>query len=116
MSVKVTDNTVQIKIDTQNKTGMFLRLLLEDVDTNASRITPRDQGFLHNSTQKTVLGKRGTIKWLKKYASPQEAGIVGKGHPVRRYTTPGTGAHYAERSAMKSVINAGAIMKRAGIV
>lgn len=116
MSVRVTDNTAQLKARNQRSTQVFLRMLIEEVDNNAAPITPRDTGMLRNSTMKRVLGNRGTIAWNKIYARPQEAGVVGKTHaPVRKYTSSGTGAHYAERAVMKTLASASSILRRAGV-
>lgn len=116
MSVKVIDNTAKIRVSTQARTQVFLRMLVEDVDNNAAPITPRDEGMLRNSTMKRVIGNRGTIAWNKRYAAPQEAGIVGPTHAqVRKYSTPGTGAHYAERAVRKTLANASSILRRSGV-
>ena len=117
MSVKITDNTPTIRARASRSKQVFLRMLLEDVDNNAAPITPRDTGMLRNSTMKRVMGNRGTIIWNKVYARPQEAGVVGRSHaPVRRYSTPGTGAHYAERAVQKTVRNGENIARRAGVI
>jgi len=116
MSVKVTDNSAIVKLRVDSATSLFLRFLIEDVHRFARPVTPKDQGHLRDDVLKQVLGKHGRIEWRKQYAAPQEAGFVGPTHaPVRRYTTPGTGPHYAERAVKSAIAMAPQTMKRAGL-
>lgn len=115
MSVRITDNSAKIKLDTSQSVSLFLRYLLDDVDRFANPVTPKDQGRLRESPLKTVSGERGTIVWNKEYAAAQEAGTT-RGYPMRHYTTPGTGPGYAEHGAQEAVKNAGSTMLKARLI
>jgi hypothetical protein len=115
MSVKYTDNTALVAIDLERNSNLFLRFLLDDIDRIAEPNTPMKEGRLRQGTLKSVLGLRGTIKWVKEYAAAQEVGTT-RGFPIRNYTTPGTGAHYAENAVKKAVANSEAIMRQARLI
>ncbi len=53
-------------------------------------------GDVRKSTKRVGSIVRGTIEWRRPYAWYQERGYTNG--PVRRYTTPGTHAHFAEES------------------
>lgn len=83
-------------------TGM--RQMLEDIHRTSRPITPKLTGDLRGDVQKTVSKRgseviRGVIEWKRPYAWYQERGYTSG--PVRRYTTPGTSAHFAEKSVKK---------------
>lgn len=100
MSVKIQDNTPKLKIDVQRGINLTLRYALDEVDKLAFPKTPKDRGELRKNIRKTVSASRGTIQWASNYAAFQERGY--SSGPIRRYTTPGTGAHFAE-NAVKAV-------------
>lgn len=118
MSVKITDNTPKIELDTSTKVGLFCRFILDEVEKNSDPLTPKKEGYLRQGTVKTVSGnqyrRRGTIVWNKEYAAAQEVGTT-RGFPISKYTTPGTGKNYALRGAQKAVLNASAIFRKAGL-
>lgn len=101
MSVRVTDNTPRIKIDTVRGANLALRFALDDIDRLAKPNTPKDKGNLRNDLLKQVSGLRGKIEWRKRYAAVQERGEI-RGRKIRNYTTAGTGPHFAE-NAVKTV-------------
>lgn len=116
MSVKVTDDTLQIKADMNGNISLFLRFLIDDVDAKADPFTPRLEGNLRNSPLKSVIGKHGQIEWRKVYAAFQEAGVRSDGtHRVQNYTTPCTGKGYAEKGVKLALKNAPATLKKAGL-
>lgn len=86
------------RVQLQAATGM--RQLIEDIHRTSRPITPMLTGELRGDVKKSVqrLGDRvrGTIEWARPYAWYQERGYTSG--PVRRYTTPGTKAHFAEIS------------------
>ncbi len=86
------------ELERQTLTGM--RQMIEDIHRTSRPITPMLTGDLRGDVKKTVgkVGKtiRGTIHWRRPYAWYQERGYTNG--PVRRYTTPGTHAHFAEES------------------
>jgi hypothetical protein len=115
MSVKIIDNTVSIALDNTRGASLFLRYLLDDVDDNARPITPKRSGQLSRSTLKTVQGLHASIAWIKEYAGAQEAGFT-RGHPMIHYTTPGTGAHYAQTAVNISVGKSDQILRKARVM
>lgn len=86
------------KVELQTLSGM--RQMIEDIHRTSRPLTPMLKGDLRGDVKKTVqrLGEtvRGTIEWGRPYAWYQERGYTNG--PVRRYTTPGTQAHFAETS------------------
>lgn len=89
------------KVKTRAQAGM--RQLLEDIHRESRPITPKLTGDLRGDVKKTVSKRgsviRGVIEWVRPYAWYQERGYTSG--PVTRYTTPGTGAHFAEKSVKK---------------
>ncbi len=109
MSVKIKSNVRKIISDTDVKVNVAIRYALEDIDDMASPNTPKDKGNLRRDTLKQVLGKRGTIMWKKEYAIYQEEKQFG------RYTTPGTGPHFARNAVKKAIDKSAEYFKRAGL-
>lgn len=108
--------TTKIKISTR-KEGRFnfrdkeekielsalngVRRMIEDIHKVSRPKTPMLTGDLRGDVRKRVKKLkrstvRGTIEWHRPYAWYQERGYTSG--PVRRYTTPGTQAHFAETS------------------
>lgn len=89
-------------VELQTLSGM--RQLIEDIHRISRPKTPLRFGDLRGDVIKTVtkLGDvvRGTIEWARPYAWYQERGYTNG--PVRRYTTPGTQAHFAETSVIEA--------------
>jgi hypothetical protein len=90
------DKTAKVELSTT--AGM--RQMIEDIHRTSRPITPMLSGDLRSDVIKTVkrIGSiiRGTIEWHRPYSWYQERGYTNG--PVRRYTTPGTRAHFAETS------------------
>lgn len=99
MSYRRTDNTALILSERSNKVSLAVRFGIEAIHRESTSVTPKLTGQLRADIRKKVSGKRGTITWGKHYARYQERGYTSG--PVRRYTTPGTGAHFAENAAKK---------------
>jgi hypothetical protein len=119
MSVKVTDNTRQVQNSIVQKASIFLRFAADEVVEAGRKITPASarNPRLRNDVLKQVLGTRAIIKWNKAYAAYQERGMRLDGsHKVRNYTTPGTGAHFAERSVKETIKRTQMIARRAGLI
>lgn len=110
MTVRVTDNSAAIKIKSTRGLALALRMALEDIDREAFRNTPKDRGNLRKNLRKSVSGKTGKIVWSSNYAVYQERGY-GNG-PIRKYTTAGTGPHFAENAVKKVGKNFGTYVKR----
>jgi hypothetical protein len=86
------------KVQLNTLSGM--RQMIEDIHRVSRPITPMLTGDLRSDVKKSTskLGDiiRGEIEWHRPYAWYQERGYTSG--PVRRYTTPGTQAHFAETS------------------
>jgi hypothetical protein len=86
------------KVELNTLSGM--RQMIEDIHRVSRPLTPMLTGDLRGdvikSTAKVGNIIRGEIEWHKFYAWYQERGYTSG--PVRRYTTPGTQAHFAETS------------------
>lgn len=109
MSVTVVDNTPQFKADVQVKTSLALRFMLDAIDSASEATTPKRLGDLRRNKLKQVLGLHATIQWRQRYAAAQED------VQHKHYTTPGTGAHYAENAVKRIVDSAATYFRRAGI-
>lgn len=110
MSVKVTDNSGAIFRQATSRMSLGLRFLSEDVIRRSTPKTPRREGHLRRDYLIQVLGLKATIAWLKRYAATQED------VRHRRYTTPGTGPHFAANAVRDAVDNAKTPFRRAGLV
>lgn len=113
MAYSENDHTERIISETHNKVSLAIRFMLEDIHRTSTRRTPKKTGQLRADIRKNVTGSRGKITWGKHYAWYQERGYTsGK---VRRYTTPGTGKHFAEDAVKAVVKKSGTYFKRAGL-
>lgn len=99
MAYRRTDNTEQIIHERGEKVSLAIRFAIEDIHRGSTQKTPKLTGQLRSDIRKSVVGKTGKIVWGKNYARYQERGYTSG--PVRRYTTPGTGPHFAEESARR---------------
>lgn len=113
MSVKYTDFTGNIISQTRIKSNIFLRTLCDRVVQISEPKTPRRLGNLRRDVLRQVLGLRGVIDWRKKYAQYQERGMRADGtRRVRKYTTSGTGPHFAENAIRQAVQESESIIAR----
>lgn len=110
MSVNIKDNTSSITLMSIRNANLSLRFMLEDIEKISTPVTPKKEGNLRRDILKTVLGLKGTIKWLKDYAVFQEV------KQFKNYTTPGTGPHYAENSVVKVASKSDVYFKKAGLI
>ena len=99
MAYKITDNTVSMQVRMKTNVPLALRFMANDVKREAEPNTPKKSGMLRANVRINVGGQRASIKWGQKYAKYQERGYTSG--PVRKYTTPGTGAHFAEDAVKK---------------
>jgi hypothetical protein len=114
MPVRVQDNSLRVITDMHRGVNLALRFMLDDIDRTASPKTPKKEGSLRGDVLKRVLGLAGEIVWLKGYAAAQEVGTT-RGSPIRNYTTPGTGAHYAENAVIEVAKRADTHFRKARI-
>lgn len=102
MSVTIENNTAYITAEINNNIDLAIRLMLEDIHREANPITPYKEGTLRTMVIKGMDGPhKGYIAWNAPYAEYQERGYTTG--PVTHYTTPGTHAHFAEKSVNKVV-------------
>ena len=92
----IKDNTVAITTRMKTNLPLALRFMANDIKREAEPVTPKLSGMLRSNVRVNAGGNTVSIKWGQKYAAYQERGYTSG--PVRRYTTPGTGAHFAENS------------------
>lgn len=117
MSIYITDNTPIILSQTRQRASIFLRVLCDNVVDIAKPKTPKDKGNLRQDILKIVTGLHGKIEWRKVYAQYQERGSRKDGtHVVKKYTTPGTGPHYAENAVNKAIEKTEVIAKLAHLI
>ncbi len=111
---RIDDNTREIASEKNNQAALGIRFMLEAIHRESTPKTPMLTGQLRADVKKEVLGTRGKIRWGKKYAYWQERGYTSG--PVRRYTTPGTGAHFAEQAVSNVTKDSRQYFKKAGLV
>lgn len=117
MSVQVIDFTPDIRNKTKQRASVFLRMICDNVVQISTPKTPRDLGNLSRDVLRQVSGLHGSIEWRKVYASYQERGKRADGsRVVKRYTTPGTGPHFAENAVRRAVENTNAVAKLANLI
>lgn len=109
MSVTIKDNTRLINRDILLKANLFLRFAADEVVKISTPKTPKKTGELRRSVLRQVLGLRGKVRWLKKYAIYQET------KQFKNYTTAGTGPHFAENAIKKVVKRTRIIARRVGL-
>jgi len=114
MTYKIKDNTEQIISEKNNGTGLAIRFMLDAIHRESRPTTPKLSGQLRGDVTKRVINTRGSIKWGKKYAWYQERGYTSG--PVRNYTTPGTGKHFAQNAVKSVVKDARKYFKQAGLL
>ena len=134
MAYRINDNTERILSEHKGKTVLAVRFGIDDIQRIADPKTPKKKGLLRGDVIKKVTGTNGSIRWRRKYAGAQEAGRMtvhktrtfkmeegqwmmlkpGVYH-FRRYTTPGTGAHFADNAAKAVGDNPGKYFRMARI-
>jgi hypothetical protein len=114
MAHTITDNTVRLQVQMKTNVPLALRFMLNDIKDTAEPNTPKKTGMLRTNVRMRVNGSIGSIKWGQKYAKYQERGYTSG--EVRKYTTPGTGAHFAENAVRRVARRAERHFKRARIV
>lgn len=115
MSVRVTDYSPKVLLEINQKSSLFIRQMMDEIDRIANPITPKERGNLRGDILKRALGSKGVMEWRKVYAAPQERGVI-RGTPIRNYTTPGTGPHYAERAVRAGVLRTKMVARKVGLI
>lgn len=115
MSVVIKDRLPQFRRNAINVLDQALKEGARDVLIAAKTRSPFDKGGLRSSSEtkrRTILSWR--ISFWKEYARYQEAGGDGN-RTVRKYSTPGTGAHYLEKSGDEVAKRIAGIFKKHGM-
>lgn len=110
MSYKIEDFTTSIIDSVKVKASIFLRYVAETIVQDAEPITPKDTGDMRSIVLKEVVGTNGKVKWVKDYAAIQET------KQFKRYTTPGTGSKFAEKTVKKMPGKTEEIARKAGLL
>ena len=76
--------------------------------------TPRKSGALRRSIITQAIGSRAEIGWRMPYAQAQENGGA-RGRVYKKYTTPGTGPHFARNAFMATTAQMDAIYRELGL-
>lgn len=127
MAYQIKDNTNLIVVKGRANIAIFLRIaadVLTDLSTpntpmslGADKHGKKGSGNLRRDIIKTVKGNTASVTWQKEYASYQERGRRKDGsRVVKRYTTSGTGAHFAENAAKQLPSKSAEIARRAGLI
>lgn len=113
MAYRVNDNMRTIGSETNNRAGLAIRFMLEAIHRQSTPKTPKKTGQLRADINKSVIGTKGKITWGKRYAYWQERGYTSG--PVVNYTTPGTGAKFAQDAVKDVVKDSRRYFRRAGL-
>lgn len=113
MAYRYNDNTRQVGSEVHNRAGLAIRFMLEAIHRQSTPKTPMKTGQLRADVNKSVLGLNGKITWGKRYAYWQERGYTSG--PVKKYTTPGTGAQFAQNAVKDVVKDSRRYFRRAGL-
>lgn len=101
MSVKVVDNLPQFKKSAERVLNDALREgSTEILEISRNKAPFKDGGLRRESDKRERSHLNWRISYWVEYARYQEFGGDGK-RVVRKYTTPGTGAHYLENAGDK---------------
>ena len=108
--------------DVERTASIAIRMMMEDVHTMSTPITPKsappDGGSLRASVTKQMpYPLVGIMTWNVPYAQYQERGMRADGsYVVKHYTTPGTHAHFVEESVEKVVQKIPTYLRMGGLV
>lgn len=93
LKVDVNKDDLDRKLSSKNiDRGVYA--LTNQAHADMDRYVPKRQGHLRQDS----FARNNTITYTVPYARAQFRGVVGKGHPVRNYTTPGTGKRWDLRA------------------
>jgi hypothetical protein len=97
MSAEFISNRAAVEAEIRVKTQAGALAAAHDLLAVSTPKTPYKRGDLRSRRRASVLSNGARAEWLARYAAVQEAGRRG-GHTFRKYTTPGTGAHFVENA------------------
>lgn len=120
MTVKIENNTARVENQMSTGTGLAIRLMLEDIYKDSTPTTPMKSGDLRLKVTRQLEGdKRGVIEWSSAYAQVQEQGYRNSRNGrvyFRKYTTAGTGPHYAKNAVDLAVSNLPYYLEQVGLL
>lgn len=108
MAYKYTSNVRYVTSKKELGMELAIRLALEDIRRTAEPLTPRKTGVLRSSA--VVRANEGVVNWTADYAVYQE------NKEYQNYTTPGTGAHFAERAVRQVEARFDQHLRAAGVI
>lgn len=108
----------QVEQQVENACSIAIRMMMEDMHTLANPITPyKNNGLRTSVTKQMETPLKGVMRWNVPYAQYQERGMRADGtHVVKRYTTPGTHAHFVEESINKVTPRIADYLRMGGLV
>ena len=117
-------STVRVKLSgaeqqIENACSLAIRMLMEDVHTHSTPITPKRPapvgGTLRTSVSKQMVSPLvGVMKWHAPYAEYQERGYTTG--PVVHYSTPGTHAGFVEESVNQALPKFPQYLRMGGLI
>lgn len=111
-SVVVTDNTDIVRRNMRSRIANGLNEMSNQVIRISNPKTPKKIGKLRkNIVKKLVSDYERQVVWKQPYAAVQERGIRKGSRRFRNYTTPGTGAKFAENAKNEVEKNAARYFK-----
>lgn len=112
----------QVEQQVENACSIAIRMMMEDIHMLANPVTPKRPapvgGNLRTSiTKQMETPLKGVMRWNVPYAQYQERGMrADKTHVVKRYSTPGTHAHFVEESINKVTPRIADYLRMGGLV
>lgn len=102
----------------ENACSVAIRMMMEDIHTLANPVTPyKNNGLRTSVTKQMETPLKGVMRWNVPYAQYQERGMRADGtHVVKRYTTPGTHAHFVEEAVNKVTPKIADYLRMGGLV
>ena len=108
--VSVSVKTNPAKMDAFSKVmkanaNQALRAMAQNIVNDSKVLAPKKEGTLRRTATIRQIPDGVQVRYGDgiRYAMAQERGIVGGKYPVRRYTTPGTQAHYLETASNRVI-------------
>lgn len=108
MAYRYNSKVRYVQAKTELGMQMAIRLALEDIRRTAEPLTPRRTGELRSSA--IIRQSEGVVQWTADHAEILE------NKEFSNYTTPGTGAHFAERAVRQVEQRFDQHLRAAGVI
>lgn len=108
MAYRYVSNVRYVQAKTELGMEMAIRLALEDIRRTAAPMTPYKTGELRSSA--VIRQTEGVVNWIADHAEILE------NKEFQNYTTPGTGAHFAERAVRQVEQRFDQHLRAAGVI